>query len=156
MLLVLQKEVSVVLGNLFHQPPVLVLLGSSFPLHPQCLLLKAAWSSPGSWHLFSKAGVIRQVQEEPNPSSVPSVWESLQAVSGSLSSEIDTSLYGLSGGHSSHVGLAVGSSLQLCPFSFLPQSSLCVYQCVQGSEKHIRSCSSSWGAPGLDLCAKAP
>lgn len=87
MLLVLQKGVSLVLGHLFHHPPGLVLMQWCSWLmcgFPSLSIPSVCWwrqvyfhaasgslelSSKGSgWHLFFKAGMIRQIQEEPNPS----------------------------------------------------------------------------------------
>lgn len=138
MLLLLQKGVSLLLGNLFHWPPALVLvkqcswpicgfLSSPSPVfagEDECICAATGsleLSSNGhSWHLFFKAGMIRQIQEEPNPSSITSVWESLHAVCCSLTERLTHHFMVYQVAHSSHVGLAVGSPLQLCPLSFLP------------------------------------
>lgn len=70
--------------------------------------------------------------------------------------KIDTSLYGLSGSTLLPRGSCCGLTSSVVSFQFFALVlSMCVSMCVV-QKKYFRSSSSCWGAPRLDLFAKAP
>lgn len=155
--LVLQKGLSLVLGNLFQQLPGLMLAKwcswlvcgfpfLSIPLHPnpnvwwwrQVYPYAAAGSmelsSDGSsWYsLFSKLWVIREIQEEPNPSFfiIFSTGFPSCCILPSFTETLPHHFIAYWVARCSLVSLVVASSVQLCPISFLPWSCLGMYQCA--------------------------
>lgn len=153
--LVLQKGLSLVLGNLFQQLPGLMLAkwcswlvcgfpSLSIPLHPnpnvwwwrQVYPYAAAGSMElssdrSSWYsLFSKLWVIREFQEELNPSFIFSAGIPSCCILPSFTERLPHHFIAYWVARYSLVSFLVASPVQLCPVSFLPWSYLGMYQCA--------------------------
>lgn len=156
MLLVFQKGVSLVLGNLFDQltgfmlmqwrwwpmcgfpSPSLFIPTPMFAGEGKCISTprQAAWSPPPMETVGTCSFPKQEWSDRSRKSQIP--FSSLSLVLGSLHAVFLPSLterlphhfIAYEVAHYCLAGLAVGSLLQLCPVSFLAWSYLCMYRCA--------------------------
>lgn len=118
----------------------------SLPSAPQCLVVKAGlslhcnkkrrplflWKCLVLIFFFSKARVIKQIQEDQNSSFyfIFSAGFTSFCFLPSLTEKMPHGFIAYWVAHCSIVHLAMGSPLQLCPVIFLPWPYLCMYQCA--------------------------